>query len=385
VPNVAQASVFDFSALPVIDNHLHPYVITHQGKRYAPLNSFLGMAGEDEETLAHRDAMLYQRWATRQLAAFLGCEANPETVAAARAAQGDERAFTERLFRDENIEALVVDTGYPQPPVDMDGYRAITPAQVVTIFRIEPLIKTLLDEGVSWAELARRFDEGVMTAIREEGFAGLKSIIAYRTGLEIDVAHESDAAGQAGLRKALASPHDMKASKPLRDHLLLRALRHAADLDVPFQIHTGIGDRDIVLERCNPALLNPVLKREPYRDARVILIHTYPYVAEASWMAAALPNVWMDLSEGIPFATTAVDRILATALELAPINRILYGSDAFAGPEQIWLGAKLAKSALGRVFTDLHQKELITADDAQEAAPAILAGNARALYRMGNR
>ena len=135
-----------------------------------------------------------------------------------------------------------------------------------------------------------------------------------------------------------------------------------------------------MLERCNPALLNSVLKREPYREAKVILIHTYPYVAEASWMAAALPNVWMDLSEGIPFATTAVDRILATALELAPVNRILYGSDAFSGPEQIWLGAELAKAALGRVMTDLLHKDLVTEEDAAIAARAILSGNARALY-----
>jgi predicted TIM-barrel fold metal-dependent hydrolase len=97
-------------------------------------------------------------------------------------------------------------------------------------------------------------------------------------------------------------------------------------------------------------------------------------------MTAALPNVWMDLSAGVPFAPTAADRIVATALELAPINRILYGSDAFAGPEQIWLGAKLAKAALARVMTDLYQKDLVTDDDARTAARAILAGNARALY-----
>lgn len=371
---------FDFSALPVVDDHLHPYVIRHEGHRYAPLNSFLGMPGEDEAALAHRDAMLYQRWATRQLAAFLGVQPQPEVVAAARAAQGDERTWAERLFRDQSIEALVVDTGYPQPPVDMAGYVAITPAQILPIYRIEPPIKALLDEGVGWEEFVRRFDEGIERAVRDEGYLGLKSIIAYRTGLEIDITHESDEFGRAGLRRALANPDDVFASKPLRDHLLLRALRHAVALRVPFQIHTGIGDRDIVLERCNPALLNPVLKREPYRDARVILIHTYPYVAEASWMAAALPNVWMDLSEGVPFALTAADRIFATALELAPINRILYGSDAFAGPEQIWLGAKVAKAALARVFSDLLRKDLVTEEDARDAARAILAGNARVLY-----
>ena len=97
-------------------------------------------------------------------------------------------------------------------------------------------------------------------------------------------------------------------------------------------------------------------------------------------MAAALPNVWIDLSEGVPFALTAVDRILATALELAPVNRVLYGSDAFAGPEQIWLGAKIAKAALGRVFSDLLRKDLVTEEEARDAARAILAGNARVLY-----
>ncbi len=373
-------AMFDFSALPVVDNHLHPYVIRHGGSRYLALDSFLGLPGDDAATLAHRDAMLYQRWATRQLAAFLGCEPTPAAVAEARAAQGDERAWAESLFRDANVEALVVDTGYPQPPVDMESYRDVTPVDIVPIFRIEPVIKTLLDAGVGWHEFLDRFDGAIVRAVRDDGYLGLKSIIAYRTGLDVDLAHESDAAGEAGLARAMVDLDDVQASKALRDYLLLRALRHAVALGVPFQIHTGIGDRDIVLERCNPALLNPVLKREPYRDVKVILIHTYPYVAEASWMAAALPNVWMDLSDGIPFATAAVDRILATSLEMAPINRILYGSDAFSGPEQIWLGAKLAKAALGRVLADLYAKDLITEEDAAVSAAAILAGNARALY-----
>jgi predicted TIM-barrel fold metal-dependent hydrolase len=371
---------FDFSALPVVDNHLHPYVIAHEGNRYRPLDTFLGLPGEDAATLAHRDAMLYQRWATRQLAAFLGCDATPLAVAEARVAQTDERAWEARLFRDANIEALVVDTGYPQPPVDMTAFRATTPAEVLTIYRIEPPIKALLAEGVNWEQFVNGFEDGIVRAVREEGYVGLKSIVAYRTGLDIDPAFESDAAGEAGLQLARTNPDDMAASKPLRDHLLMRAFRLAAELDVPFQIHTGFGDRDIVLERCNPALLNRMLKRDPYRNVKTVLIHTYPYVVDASWMTAALPNVWMDLSAGIPFAVTAVDRILATALELAPINRILYGSDAFSGPEQIWLGAKLAKAALGRVMTDLHQKDLVSDDDARVAARAIFAGNARALY-----
>jgi hypothetical protein len=199
--DTSSATIFDFSALAVVDNHLHPYVVEHSGSRYAPLNSFLGMPGDDPEALAHRDAMLYQRWATRQLAAFLGCDPTPQAVAEARAAQKDERAWAERLFRDANIEALVIDTGYPQPPVDVDRFRAVTPAEILTIYRIEPAIKALLDEGASWPDFIRRFDDGIARAIADEGYIGLKSIIAYRTGLDIDIAHEPDAAGRAGLEQ----------------------------------------------------------------------------------------------------------------------------------------------------------------------------------------
>ena len=375
--------MFDFSDLPVVDDHCHPYVISGGPDRYAPLDTFLGVRGDAPAALAHRDAMLYQRWATRALAAFLGCDPTPAAVAAARAAETDERAYRARLFADARLEALVVDTGYPQPPVDMAAFRALTPIAVAPIYRIEPPIKTLLDQGLGYDEFVRRFDQGVRAAIRDEGYVGLKSIIAYRTGLAVDLAHRDEAAGRRALDQALAEPQRMAASKPFRDHVLLRALDLANELDVPVQIHTGFGDIDILLRHCNPANLSEVLKDPTYREARVVLVHCYPFVAEASYLAAALPNVWCDLSLGVPFAPAAADRIFATALELAPTTRLLAGSDAVSGPEQSWLGAKLAKEALARVLADLSSRGLLTEFEAHETATATLAGNARALYRLG--
>jgi hypothetical protein len=80
------AASFDFSLLPVIEDHSHPYVIEHDPERYRPLDSFLGVFGSSEPAApAHRDAMIYQRWAIRMLAGFLGCEPTPAAVARARA------------------------------------------------------------------------------------------------------------------------------------------------------------------------------------------------------------------------------------------------------------------------------------------------------------
>ncbi len=374
--------MFDFSRLPVIDNHTHPYLFEPDPVCYRPLDSFVGAEFAGADGAAVRDTMLYQRWATRELAAYLGCEPTPGAVAQARAAVGDEGAYVARLFASEGIEALLVDTGYPQPPVDMAEFRRRVPTKILPVYRIEPPIKALLDERVGYDDFVRRFDEGLRRAITEEGFVAVKSIIAYRTGLEIDPGQAGEEAGRRGLERALAEPDRMAASKPLRDHLLLRTLRLCRDLGVSFHVHTGVGDKDIVLAKCNPALLNETLRRPEYAATRVVLIHCYPYLAEASWMAAALPNVWIDLSEGVPFALAATDRIFETALDLAPTSRILFGTDAFTGPEHTWLGARLAKQALARVMTRFWERGYITETEGIEIAAAILSGNARAMHGL---
>ena len=374
--------MFDFASLPVVDNHCHPYLVAPTPERYAALDTFLGVRGEAPEALAHRNAMVYQRWSTRLLAEFFGCEPTPAAVAAARAGEADERRYVDRLFADAGIEALVVDMGYPQPPIDQASFLARTPVPVVPVYRIEPPIKALLEARVGFDEFVRRFDDGLRRAIRDEGYMAIKSIIAYRTGLDVDPSQQDDTAGRRALDSALAEPKRMSASKQLRDHLFCRTLRLSIELGVSLHVHTGVGDADVVLQRCNPALLNDVLKDPAFGKARVVLIHCYPYLAEASWLAAAWPNVWCDLSLGIPFAPVAADRILETALELAPTNRLLFGTDAFSGPEQSWLGAKLAKDALARVLATLHSRGLLTESESHEIAAAFLAGNARALYGL---
>lgn len=373
--------MFNFSEIPCIDNHCHPYLFEVDPAHYSPLESCVGFKDGSPESNAHRDHMLYNRWAIRELAKFLGVEANAAAVAKARASVGDEGEYVKRLFADEGVKGLVIDTGYPQPPVDMTEFRKRVPTTLYPVFRIEPLIKALLDERVSdHGEFVRRYDAAIRRALREEGFIAVKSIIAYRTGLEIKMEHESDAAGAIGLAAALAEPSVMPASKPLRDHLLLRAMRICREENASFHVHTGIGDADIVLARCNPALLNETLKQPGYRDTKVVLIHCYPYVEEASWMASALPNVWIDLSEGVPFALVAADRIFEKAFDLAPINRIFFGTDAFAAPEHTWLGAKLAKQSLARVLQGFLDRGFIEAHEGYGIAEKVLIGNALDMY-----
>ena len=172
--------------------------------------------------------------------------------------------------------------------------------------------------------------------------------------------------------------------KKLRDHLLCRAFELCMEHDVPMQIHTGMGDFEVNLVMCRPAYLMDLLRFPAFRGCRVLLVHTgYPYHREAAYMANVLPRVYVEVSEGIPFASTAAWEIYDGVLAMAPLNKICYGSDGYKVPEIIYTSAKLGKQALADVLNLQVDRRMMTGADAQSAAAAILAGNASELYKLG--
>ncbi len=155
------------------------------------------------------------------------------------------------------------------------------------------------------------------------------------------------------------------------------------EYDVPMQIHTGMGDYEVNLVLCRPALLMDLLRFPTFRACRVLLVHGgYPYHAEAGYMANVLPRVYCDVSEGIPFAANAARRIFAEVLEMAPLSKVVYGSDGYTLPEINYIGAKLGKTALAQALEDLVNDDMLSQGEAEEAAGLILAGNARRLYGL---
>ena len=67
---------------------------------------------------------------------------------------------------------------------------------------------------------------------------------------------------------------------------------------------------------------------------------------------------------------------------MAPLSKVVYGSDGYALPEINYTSAKLAKQALRQVLDELVADTMIGAADVPAIAGMILAGNARELYRL---
>jgi predicted TIM-barrel fold metal-dependent hydrolase len=391
--------MLDLSSLPVLDVHCHPFLdrgpVT--AEEFTNLASFGGgsQAYMEQGGLAFSDDVraelqrakrdtLYFRRLTRDLATYFRTDATLDAVITARnAAVGAGYSdYVKQLYADAQLETLVMDFGYPVPNLDVAAVSAELPVEIVPIYRIERLIVELLRADIGWAEFERRYVDTLAEALRSGGYRGLKSVIAYRTGLDVSPLSRTPDQGYKALdaiRRGLGGG----SMKQLRDHLLCRALELCMEHGVPMQIHTGMGDFEVNLPLAHPALLLDLLRFPAYRACHVILVHTgYPWHGEAAYMANVLPRVYCDVSEGTPFAGHAARRILSEVLEMAPLSKVLYGSDGFGVPEINYTSAKLAKQALGQVLNGLVADGFLDEAEAQEAAGGILAGNARRIYGL---
>ena len=160
-------------------------------------------------------------------------------------------------------------------------------------------------------------------------------------------------------------------------YALLAALEanEATGDPLPVQVHAGFGDSDLFLPRVQPGFLKPLIER--FRETRFVLLHCYPFVREAGWLAHVYGNVFFDLSLTIPHVARPAEAV-REALELAPVSKLLYASDAARTPELYYLGAKWWREALAEALP-----ELLAPGEAEEAAVRILRENALALYGVG--
>ena len=190
-----------------------------------------------------------------------------------------------------------------------------------------------------------------------------KSIVAYRTGLDVGDPDPSDAAAAFERWRDDDWAETREHAKPVRDFLIRRTLAVAKANDRPFHFHCGGGDPDINLAHAGPVSMFPFLV--DVQDQPVVLVHSgYPWVREAAYIASVLPNVYLELSELIPWGWGQVEWALEMLVGTVPAAKLLYGSDEAGEPEAFWASALLARSALERVLERFVDRDYVSADEA---------------------
>ena len=377
----------DLQHVPVVDNHCHGIL---RSQSFDTLLSWRRNFTESADPGMPRDHVastaFYLRL-IRALAGFLDCEPDEETVLAARA-EKDARELVGALLWAANIETLLLDTGYPPPEKVLPGAELarLGDCHAEPMLRLETLMERLIAEHDSLEE-AKEALVVALDDVRGQGYAALKSIAAYRTGLNIQGwSREEAEASFDEFKEAVRKGSARLNHKPLLDTLLHAALAEAARQELPVQFHVGYGDTDTDLLLGDPLHLRAVLEKPEYRGMPVVLLHgCYPYTRKGGYLAAVYENVYLDLSYGIPLLGFAeMLSFTREALGVAPISKLLYSSDGIGMPELHWMGATDGRRVLSQALEELVAHGELSISEAEAAGEEVLRSNAIRLYRLSS-
>ena len=371
----------NLSHLPIFDHHAHPLHHRATTETVATFRRWFGETSSDEVREKHFPNALVFRMAVKWLAEYLQCEPTLETILTERA-KIPEQTWTRRLFADANISTLLLDYGFgTSSAYNHEQMQALLPdIPIHPMLRIEVEAERLIAEQRKFSVFEEEFINLVESAQRQ-GHVALKSIIAYRTGLMIGKPDRDNAKEDFHeLRRQVAKEGKIRLASPdLCQYLATLAIEAAGKQEIPIQFHTGFGDSDADLRVANPLHLRYVIEKFP--QVQFVLLHAgWPFYRELAHFAAIYPNVWMDLSLAIPFATTGIPTMIRDVLGMAPISKVLFATDAFTMPEIFWIAAKWGRWGLGKVLDEFIAEGFMDETEALEAASAILSENAHKLY-----
>lgn len=278
----------------------------------------------------------------------------------------DAEAYVKSLFEEENIKGFVIDEGFGNKKQEIS-------LPFKRLFRIETAIDNSLF-SMPFNEAVTHFKEILRSKVRKEGYVGFKSIVAYRTGLPQTC---EEGLGSRDFYSGETEWYGRKA-KGFRDLLFCITMEESKSLGVPFQVHTGAGDRDIKLNKSMPSIMTNLVRKY---EGKIVFVHAgYPFHRETAWMSYIFPSVYLDVSQIFPFAPTGGFHALSEVLEVAPFIKVMYGSDVFELPEIAWISAKLFRRALSKSMDELEQIGVLNSSQRREAEEMISYKNAERLY-----
>jgi predicted TIM-barrel fold metal-dependent hydrolase len=330
--------------------------------------------------IAANDSTVFALTTRRWLAAYFDVPPESRALIAARrtAFEADSHGYVRNLMADQHITAVIGDDGYPQPTVTRDEFEQNLGVPVYRAARIEPWIAELQKEELPYVDFEAAFERRLDEAAADPLTVAYKSVIGYRTGLDVTNPTSTEAAAAYDSWMAAGWPKDRGPGKIVRDYLLQITLRAARRHERLTHIHCGGGDPENVFTHASPKNIYPLL--QDHMDQPIVLIHSgWPWLAEGAYIASIMPFVYLDISEFLPWASVAIDRELELLVGVAPSGKILYGSDG-VDPEVLWVSARMTREALERVLTRAVERDYLTLAEARRVGVGIMAENSRRLH-----
>lgn len=372
----------DLAAIPLVDHHCHALANASRQAEWADILR-AGSESGPHYPLADLKETLVAHAVTREIGEAAGRPDLSLEDLAPFLRSLDYPAYCRDIFHRHRYRHLMIDTGYAPPDAyDPEALAEVTGTAVHRILRLETMAESLLAASSRFDDWRDAFIDRIGRA-RSDGYIGAKSIVAYRSTLAIGPVSDQDA--RAGFERWRQSSPARLTEPTVLAYLLWTAAPLLSQHDLPLQFHSGYGDADEDLVAANPLLLRPFLQTFAPRGLKTVLLHTYPYHREAGYLASVYPHVYFDVSLIVPHGLSGARRIVAEALELAPVSRFLFASDAHTRPELFGLAARAYRDAVGAYLDDPVVTQWTTPEARLRWARMILHDNARAVYSLADR
>lgn len=365
--------------IALVDHHTHSIVtgpLTRDGFAFM-LSESDRQAAADATGMDSQIGIAVRRWC----APLLGLPAHVSAEAFLEHRLGlRNETVAARLLPNAGLERMLIDTGFRgNELLALDELASLAGAPTSVVVRLEGVAERVAQSGVGADAFPAAFRAMLGTEMATA--VGLKSVIAYRVGLDFDPSPPSarEVVEHAGawLRRI-----ESTGSARLTDSVVLRfALWEGARTGKPLQIHTGYGDSDLDLHRSDPLLLTDFL-RATEQVCPVLLLHTYPFQRNAGYLCQMFPHVFMDVGLAVNYTGAQSPQVIAESLEVAPFTKILFSSDAWGLPELHLLGSWLFRRGLARVLGSWVAKDDWSLADAERVIGLIGAANARRVYGL---
>ncbi|KAF3962720.1 hypothetical protein CMV_012802 [Castanea mollissima] len=307
------------------------------------------------------------------------------------------QSISSTCFETARISAILIDDGVEfVKKHDIEWHKSLAPV-VGRILRIERLAEKILDEefpdGGAWT--LDTFTETYLGKLKSYPFS--LSLISFCYLVLIDIINEALLYGleintnatrkdaEEGLSEILsAGKPTCIMNKSFIDYVFTCSLEVALCFDLPVQIHTGFGDKDLDMRLSNPLHLRTLLEDKRFSKCRIVLLHaSYPFSKEASYLASVYPQVYLDFGLAVPkLSFHGMISSVKELLELAPIKKVMFSTDGYAFPETFYLGAKQAREVVFSVLRDACIDGDLSIPEAIEATKDIFAQNAIQFYKI---
>lgn len=269
---------------------------------------------------------------------FYAAEANPGSAS-------EEKTFTHTFMRIDPFIELV----------DADSPRR---RALAAIAGVEPA------DAATW----RAFLRAIFNRAAAEGARGIKQLQAYRRSLEYLPRTDSEVRWSGKRTPAETTV--------FQDWVMHECCKLAEERGWPHQVHVGTNN----LSQSSPLPLGPLAQR--YRKMKLVMIHCWPFLREAGWLAKFHPNVYIDTCWQPVLNPNFFRQAISTWWNYVPLHKITCGHDSTT-VEMACGSALFTREILAEVLGERRLNMGASVSTLLQAAAGLLHNNAVALYGIG--